>query len=341
MKNEITIEVSPIFDPWYYEYYFKGLVDYYGKENVKFNFSESFMEYYKYSFTKYRKAFFYYEITSGETRKRVVISAEDWVDINSEVYKAVDCYAKVNVVEEQTGKYQKILPIGPNFGIRYFSLLEYIFFTYTLHRKTKIKNPFFKTFFTNSFKRSFYRTYERKNPEESNLKKTFYLNYPWRKHHEVTKRRKEITKILKDLEKRDIIIFEGGFSKRRFGYHKGLKPYSAKKNYSHKDYIKAVKRAGFVINTPAVHGCLGWKLGEYLALGKPIISLPLGRVMPGDFKEDVHYVEIENIQELYNKIPKLLGDPVKTQGLSHNAAEYFQQFLTPERVIHRIHRFVH
>lgn len=336
MKNKISIDVSPIFDPWYYEFYFKGLVDHYGKENVNFNYSDRFIDFYKYSSTRFRKAFFYYEIKLNGIKKRVVISAEDWTDINTDVYDKVDCYAMVNVVKEQMEKYPKILPIGPNFGIRYFSTIDYLIFSLRLFNKRGIKNPFLKTYFSNSLKRSFFTVYE-KSSKKLHLNRTFYLNYPWSKHKEVTNRRKEIIEILKDLETRGLIIFEGGFSKKRFGYHKNLKEYSAKRVYGHKAYIDAVKRAGFVVNTPAVHGCLGWKLGEYLALGKTIVSLPFGRVMPGNFQEDVHYLKINDIQELENKIEELLTNRSKMTALSENAENYFREFLKPKKVIYRIH----
>ena len=39
-------------------------------------------------------------------------------------------------------------------------------------------------------------------------------------------------------------------------------------------------RSAVVFNCPAVHGCLGWKLGEYLTLRKAIISTDLGRRLP-------------------------------------------------------------
>ena len=112
----------------------------------------------------------------------------------------------------------------------------------------------------------------------------FYLNYPWRNHESVTSMRKKIIQVLKKINDEGRIVFEGGFSKRRFGFHEGLKEYSAKKTYNHSKYLYALKDSMVVINTPAVHDCLGWKLGEYLALNKVILSLPIDRVLPGDFQ---------------------------------------------------------
>ena len=41
-------------------------------------------------------------------------------------------------------------------------------------------------------------------------------------------------------------------------------------------------------NNPAVHGCLGWKLGELLAMGKAIVSLPIERTLPSPLERGVH-----------------------------------------------------
>ena len=71
-------------------------------------------------------------------------------------------------------------------------------------------------------------------------------------------------------------LFEGGFlikDKNRQGevYErlrlKGHIPISA--------YIDNTKKSLIVFNTPSCWDCHGWKLGEFLAMGKAIISTPI------------------------------------------------------------------
>lgn len=338
--NEIKVLVSPIFDPWYYEFFIKGLIDYYGKNNVQFSYDTRFIRFYEFTSTKYRKAFLYYEIKVGNCSKKVVISAEDWTDFHSDIYEEVDCYALVNITNEQLNKNPKLLPIGPSFGIRNFSLIQYLKFSWKLKKMAKIHNPYWGTFKNNSLKRSFYKEYEKDSVKEIR-NQTFYLNYPWGKHPSVTEIRKSIIIILKRLEKNKSIKFIGGFSKRRFGYHKGLKELSTDRIYNHTNYLKALKKAGFVINTPAVHDCLGWKLGEYLALGKTIISLPLGRAMPGDFIVGKHYHEIKEIGELENAVNEIVINESYRSNLAKNAKMYYDSYLGPENSIRRIHQFLY
>ena len=44
------------------------------------------------------------------------------------------------------------------------------------------------------------------------------------------------------------------------------------------DWIEKTKRSALVFNTPAFWDCHGWKLGEYLALGKCIVSTKLSKI---------------------------------------------------------------
>lgn len=337
--SDIKVLVSPVFDPWYYEFFIKGLIDYYGKDKVQFSYDSRFLRFQEFTLTKYRKAFLYYEINTGNCFKKIVISAEDWTDFHTDIYKEVDCYALVNVTNEQLKKNSKLFPIGPSFGIRNFSLIQYLKFSWKLKKKAKISNPYWETFRNNTLKRSFYKEYEKGSVKEIR-NQTFYLNYPWGKHPTVTEMRKSIILILKRLEEKNLIKFIGGFSKRRFGYHKGLKDLSTNRIYNHANYLKALKKAGFVINTPAVHDCLGWKLGEYLALGKAIISLPLDRAMPGNFIAGKHYHEIKDIEGLENAVNEIVSNESYRLNLAENAQEYYECYLGPENSIRRINNYL-
>ena len=46
------------------------------------------------------------------------------------------------------------------------------------------------------------------------------------------------------------------------------------------EWMHKTKMSEVVFNTPAFWECHGWKLGEYLALGKAIISTPLSNDLP-------------------------------------------------------------
>ena len=100
-----------------------------------------------------------------------------------------------------------------------------------------------------------------------------------------------------------------------------------------------MKESCIAINTPAVHDCLGWKIGEFLALQKTILSLPINRIMPGKFVAGEHYHQFINVKEDFEKeLVFLIDNEEYMDKLSHNANQYYEEYLTPKSVISRIHK---
>jgi glycosyltransferase involved in cell wall biosynthesis len=332
------ILICPLFDPWYYEFYIKGLHDFYKGYTIEFSFEDRFLQFNQFVNGPYRKEFFYYEVWNNGNVQKVCIAANDKCDVNETVYEWVDVYAKVNIDEPTLQAHSKALPIGPNFGINYFSLPAYLNLSWKLYRKAGIKNPYFRVFTHQSLKRCPFDVYANRKPAKDNF--VFYLNYPWKKHTTVTNLRKEIITMLQQLDRDKVISFEGGFSRRRLGPFEGLENYSAKKRYNHKAYLEQLKQSAIAINTPAVHDCLGWKLGEYLALGKAIISTPINRVLPGNFAAGTHYMEIKDVNtELKDAIAWLVGHKEQRMELEQNALAYFERYCSPAKTIAAIHTF--
>jgi glycosyltransferase involved in cell wall biosynthesis len=100
--------------------------------------------------------------------------------------------------------------------------------------------------------------------------------------------------------------------------------------------MKNIRRSAFVFNTPAVWNCHGWKLGEYFALGKAIISTPLSNDMPVPLihGENIHFVKTsDDIQKAIEMISESKEYRLK---LEEGAYKYWQKYLTPKSVIQRI-----
>ena len=78
-------------------------------------------------------------------------------------------------------------------------------------------------------------------------------------------------------------------------------------------------------------------MAEYLCMGKAIISTPLTREMPGGgliHGRDVHFVE--SVEDIYNAVVKLKDNPSYRHQLEIGAKAYFDQWLSPEKVIARL-----
>jgi glycosyltransferase involved in cell wall biosynthesis len=96
-------------------------------------------------------------------------------------------------------------------------------------------------------------------------------------------------------------------------------------------------RSVAAFNNPAVHGCLGWKLGEFLALGKAIVSLPIDRLLPSPLEHGVHLHIVDGSPEsLDDAIARLRADDAYRRTLETNARRWYDEHLAPQCVAARI-----
>lgn len=129
--------------------------------------------------------------------------------------------------------------------------------------------------------------------------------------------------------------FEGGFFSRNKTI-KNLEKYIFEKPYSCKDYISKTKKSLFVYNTPAVHNCHGWKLGEFIAMNKPIISTHLINEIPIGLEHEKNIHFVGNEIELDHAVKLLINNENYCIKLSHNLKEYYLKNMSPKAVIKNI-----
>jgi glycosyltransferase involved in cell wall biosynthesis len=101
--------------------------------------------------------------------------------------------------------------------------------------------------------------------------------------------------------------------------------------------LEKTKSSALVFNTPAVWSCHGFKLAQYLALGKAIISTPLSREMPAPLIDrcHIHYVD-GSIDSISAAIQLILRDADYRKHLEENAGAYFRKYLIPKSVVERL-----
>lgn len=97
------------------------------------------------------------------------------------------------------------------------------------------------------------------------------------------------------------------------------------------EWIEKTKRSALVFNTPAFWNCHGWKLGEYLALGKCIISTKLSNDLPYPLEHgvNIHFVE-ETEEAMREAIEYILSHPEYRHKLEHGAKKYWEKYGSPE-----------
>lgn len=101
-------------------------------------------------------------------------------------------------------------------------------------------------------------------------------------------------------------------------------------------WIERTIASTVAFNNAAVWGCLGWKLGQYLALGKAIISTPLHNVLPEPLIHGRHLHVVGDPDEFPAAIEHLRTDGNYRRELERGALSYWHRWLAPKVVAARI-----
>src|SRR5690606_8514739 len=119
----------------------------YGKKNVKFSSSE---------FPAFSSRILAAIVKQNNIEKRIVIDALDTATIYKKPLEWCELYGKVNYDRKNIpDKYQdQIIPIGPSFGIKIWSLMGTLKFAFNNYLKSKNRIPLKRYFFT-----SYWRQY--------------------------------------------------------------------------------------------------------------------------------------------------------------------------------------
>ncbi|MCW8810919.1 MAG: hypothetical protein OQJ93_00480 [Ignavibacteriaceae bacterium] len=100
-----------------------------------------------------------------------------------------------------------------------------------------------------------------------------------------------------------------------------------------KTFINTIKDHNICIATTGLHDSIGWKVGEYVAASRAIVSEPLKYEVPGDFEMGKNYLAFNNEDELLEKISILLNDREKLFELMNNNFHYYNNYLRPEILV--------
>lgn len=172
------------------------------------------------------------------------------------------------------------------------------------------------------------------SPQHSQSRYVFFAGRAWGRHPDVIPPRVEFVEACQRLG----VNFEGGLQVDSNESILLVPPECRlTRNYTLEEYVRRTSLSAIVFNNPAVHGCLGWKLGEFMALGKAIISLPLRRVMPAPVIHGEHIHFVDGSQgSIGAAIELLLGDAEYRNHLEAGSRRYFEDVFSPQMMWQRV-----
>lgn len=332
----------------YASYYLLGIVRFFGKNNITYNI-KPFAEL-TYSNTRELNCGMALIIYNDNTSYKIFIDFEDVAVINEQRYNWTDVYGKVNPTEKQISEYPKLFAIGPEFGITlggYPTTIIKSIINYIRGRKSNSipYKLYLRDYLYTNIRRRSISAYEKKHEIRPNY--IFHASTLWYNQFAATDTNKFRGDFLIACKKAGLTV-EGGLF-----YINGNAPTTEMPDYpkykeiykdfiydtrlSMDDYITKTEESVLVFNTPSVCECHGWKLAEYLCMGKAIISTPLTRAMPGEgliHGVNVHFVK--NADDILDAVTKINSDTDYRKRLEVGARAYYEELLSPQKVIERL-----
>lgn len=101
-----------------------------------------------------------------------------------------------------------------------------------------------------------------------------------------------------------------------------------------RSYLRLLREVPICVATTGLHGSIGWKMGEYVAFAKAIVSERLHYVVPG-LQADHHYLEFSGVDNLLAAVSRLFDDAGQRHAMMHANAAYYRDYLRPDRLVWR------
>ncbi len=127
--------------------------------------------------------------------------------------------------------------------------------------------------------------------------------------------------------------FTGGFTPNRFTQENYPDLVVAEGSTSQQNYLRTLKSFPICVASTGLHGSTGWKLAEYVAFSKAILSERLVYDTPGAFEPPANYIEFTSAEECLNGAVRLIEDTALRQQIMRNNAAYYRAYLRPDALV--------
>lgn len=102
-----------------------------------------------------------------------------------------------------------------------------------------------------------------------------------------------------------------------------------------RNYLSLLQRYPICIATTGLHGSIGWKLAEYVAFSKSIVSERLKYVVPYGFEAQRNYLEFDTPGTCVSQTMKLVEDAQCRRQMMENNWQYYNEHLMPDKLVLR------
>ena len=327
------VVICPTFDAFYYSFYIQGLLKIFGNSRIQFSYR---------AFPSFQSNILAFTVR-GKSDLRIIIDAYDGAAINGSVSDAAewcDVYGKVNLVYSELPKRMshKFVAIGPSFPVRVWSRRESWRLALSNYRPTAGEYSGTRDHFANYRRQYKYRLpLKAFVPGKVRHGYIFFASSLWNED-EAPDTNEYRVRFIESCRSYEDVVFEGGFCPPRSPIHaEKYKNYIAPKWFPLAEWLQKIQLSTVAFYTPGVWLSHTFKLPEFLALGKAIISTPISRELPSPLihGRHVHYVD-GSTDSIRDALSSIVTDHVYRRHLEQNALSYYSDFLAPEQVIQKL-----
>lgn len=340
--KKTKVFVDPTIRLQYSTYYILGLYEVFGKENVKFS-RKYFKDLNRKSESNAYNHYMAFVVKSQDTIEKYIIDFRDKRTVKDNAYQWCDNYAKINFSETLTDKryHDKMISIPPSFCVKIWGKYEMLFNLFLNYIKSNFSLlvPLKRHFsdYYSQYTRPTIEDYTNNRPNAENKNYVFMIGTLWPHKNCIEGTNLTRKTFVETCMSCKDINFEGGFfASPKHPQYEDFKEVAYTERIKTSVYIKNTKKSLFVFNTPAVHECHGWKLGEYIAMGKAIISTPLSNQLPEDMEHGKHIHIVSNTEEIKDAVSLLAKNHSYCKTLEDGVKSYYQNHASPEAVIKHI-----
>ncbi len=101
------------------------------------------------------------------------------------------------------------------------------------------------------------------------------------------------------------------------------------------NYVKLLGACPICVSTRGLHQSIGWKMGEYVAFSKAIVSERLSYEIPGDFNEGQNFLGFDTAEECVDAARRLFADEGLRAKIMINNNKYYCEYVEPAHAIQR------
>lgn len=323
------VYIDPACNILYCSFYIEGLRELYGYKNIVFS-SKPFKALH-YENENFLLAFVIegkkYVIDSADFNTLPYIDFVEWADVYGKVN-----YNAQNISPEYV---HKVIPVGANYGIACYGNNREINILWAIKHYLQCRNRL--DYAWNSYQCRYLTVYKRKEGKvylsPLNNSKIFFVSRYWEGQNTVNEARINFIRACKRLHMEGVINFVGGMVPDR---QNSTCPEDVKleREIPLYEYIEGVQTSVLVFNTPAYHGCHGWKLPEYMSQGAVIISTSFNNELPIalEHRKNIFFVN-EDEDSLYAAVKTIVSNKELCESMHKNITEYWNEYASPQACV--------